>query len=74
MSTFTTWPSINDEYDPSSASESIDPDLVVTTGSDADSSGDGKFVAQSLDGEDELVDVAMKDSNPVHESTEQSPG
>ncbi|KAM3155138.1 hypothetical protein ABEW05_004324 [Botrytis cinerea] len=74
VSTFTTWPSINDEYDPSSASESIDPDLVVTTGSDADSSGDGKFVAQSLDGEDELVDVAMKDSNPVHESTEQSPG
>lgn len=36
---------------------------MLTTGSDADSSGDGKVVANSIDGEDELVDVAMKDSN-----------
>ncbi|KAA8572048.1 hypothetical protein EYC84_001974 [Monilinia fructicola] len=68
--TFTTSSIINDDDDPSSASESIDPDLVVTTGSDADSSGDSKFVAQSLDGEDEIIDVAMKDSNPVRESVE----
>ncbi|APA05293.1 hypothetical protein sscle_01g000630 [Sclerotinia sclerotiorum 1980 UF-70] len=67
VATFTTWPRFSDEDDPSSASESIDPDLVVTTGSDADSSGDGKFVAHSLDGEDELVDVAMKDSNSARE-------
>ncbi|KAJ8071870.1 hypothetical protein OCU04_002178 [Sclerotinia nivalis] len=73
VATFTTWPRFSDEDDPSSASESIDPDLVVTTGSDADSSGDGKFVAHSLDGEDELVDVAMKDSNSAREPVEDRP-
>ncbi|QSZ33484.1 hypothetical protein DSL72_005052, partial [Monilinia vaccinii-corymbosi] len=73
VATFTTWPNINDEEDPSSASESIDPELVVTTGSDADSSGDSKFVTQSLDGEDEFVDVAMKDSHSVRESVENRP-
>ncbi|EHK99914.1 putative ubiquitin carboxyl-terminal hydrolase 12 [Glarea lozoyensis 74030] len=36
---------------------------VATFSSDADSSGDGKVVASSIDGEDELVDVAMKDAS-----------
>ncbi|KAH7348660.1 hypothetical protein BKA65DRAFT_264222 [Rhexocercosporidium sp. MPI-PUGE-AT-0058] len=42
--------------------DGVDQDLVLTTGSDADSSGDSKVVANSIDGEDELVDVTMKDS------------
>lgn len=53
------------------ANENIDPDLVVTTVSDADSSGDGKVVATSIDGEDELVDVTMNGVN-VRKSIEQS--
>ncbi|ESZ93218.1 hypothetical protein SBOR_6374 [Sclerotinia borealis F-4128] len=73
IATLTTWPQLRDDDEPSSASESIDPDIVITTGSDADSSGDSKFVAHSLDGEDELVDVAMKDPNSVHESVENRP-
>ncbi|KAI9639992.1 hypothetical protein NHQ30_011551 [Ciborinia camelliae] len=73
VATFTTWAPLNNEDDRSSASESIDPDLVITTGSDADSSGDSKFVAHSLDGEDEFVDVAMKDSNSVPGPVEKLP-
>ncbi|CZT06858.1 related to ubiquitin C-terminal hydrolase [Rhynchosporium graminicola] len=49
----------NDDADTSSA-DGADADIVLTTGSDADSSGDSKVVANSIDGEDELVDVTMK--------------
>jgi ubiquitin carboxyl-terminal hydrolase 4/11 len=42
---------------------------VITNGSDADSSGGSKVVANSIDGEDELVDVS-KVSNGVHDSAE----
>jgi len=73
--TFTTWNGYEDSSDensPPSVAESIDPDLVITTGSDADSSGDGKVVAHSIDGEDEIVDVTMKEATNVHTSTENS--
>lgn len=36
--------------------------MVLTTSSDADSSGGTKVVANSIDGEDELVDVTMSDA------------
>lgn len=52
--------------------DSIDPDIVLTTGSDADSSGDSKVVATSIDGEDGLVDVVMKEANGVSDSQENS--
>ena len=35
---------------------------MVTTASDADSAGDGKFVAHSISGEDDFVDVSMLDA------------
>lgn len=50
---------IEEDVDPS-LSDSIDPDIVLTTGSDADSSGDTKVVANSIDGEDEIVDVSVR--------------
>jgi ubiquitin carboxyl-terminal hydrolase 4/11 len=43
---------------------------VLTNGSDATSSS---VVATSIDGEDELVDVTMKDLNGVRESIEKNP-
>lgn len=73
VGTFTTHPGFNvsDNEDIEESTDSIDPDLVVTTASDADSSGDsGKVVASSIDGEDDVVDVTMKDSNSVRESIE----
>lgn len=45
----------------------MDPDIVLTNGSDADSSGGSKIIATSIDGEDGLVDVTMKDSNRIQE-------
>jgi ubiquitin carboxyl-terminal hydrolase 4/11/15 len=47
--------------DDASASDSIDPDLVIANGSD--SSGEGKIVAHSVDGEEGMVDIAMKESS-----------
>ncbi|RFU29961.1 hypothetical protein B7463_g6357, partial [Scytalidium lignicola] len=72
VATFTTHPAFNqdDEDVTDSGNDSVDPDMVLTTGSDADSSGDGKVVANSVDGEEELVNVTMKDANKVRESIE----
>ena len=51
-----------DEDDEASGSiaDSIDPDIVLTNGSD---SSDGKIAANSIDGEDGIVDVTMEGSN-----------
>ncbi|CAG8979537.1 hypothetical protein HYALB_00004990 [Hymenoscyphus albidus] len=61
FSTSSAFANDDDEAD-ASVSDGVDPDIVLTTGSDADSSGGSKVVATSVDGEDELVDVTMKDS------------
>jgi ubiquitin carboxyl-terminal hydrolase 4/11/15 len=64
VATFSTSPELQeDEPTDASVSDSVASDIVLTTGSDADSSGDVKVVANSIDGEDELVDIAMKDTN-----------
>ncbi|KAG9230957.1 hypothetical protein BJ875DRAFT_135688 [Amylocarpus encephaloides] len=63
-----------DDEGHTSVSDSIDPDIVLTTGSDADSSGDSKIVATSIDGEDELVDVAMKESSGATGAATSKPG
>ena len=45
--------------------------MSVTNASDIDSSGDGKVVAKSVEGEDDIVDVTMKDANDSRPSTVQ---
>jgi ubiquitin carboxyl-terminal hydrolase 4/11 len=37
--------------------------MVITNSSDADSSGDSKIIAHSVEGEDDLVDVSMKNTD-----------
>ncbi|RDW65427.1 hypothetical protein BP5796_10119 [Coleophoma crateriformis] len=59
----TRWFDWDDNESAASASESTDHDLVLTTGSDADSSGGNKVVAHSVDGEEGLVDVTMKEQD-----------
>ncbi|KAI6709922.1 hypothetical protein JHW43_007556 [Diplocarpon mali] len=62
VATFTTSSELlEDEEATTSVSDSVDTDMVLTTGSDAESSGGSKVVANSIDGEDEIVDVTMKD-------------
>ena len=70
VATFTTHSAFQDEDESTSesVSESIDPELVHTTGSE--SSGDSKVVANSVDGEDGLVDVTMKEPNGISEQVE----
>ncbi|KAK2595762.1 hypothetical protein QQS21_006588 [Conoideocrella luteorostrata] len=69
VATFSTWSKLK-EVQQSDASEGADGDMVVTTASDADSSGDSKVAARSVEGEDDIVDITMKDvadraPNPV---------
>lgn len=62
VATFSTWQTLREEAAGENAN-SVDSDMVVTTASDADSSGDGKVAAHSVQGEDDMVDVTMKDAN-----------
>lgn len=55
VATFSTWSKLKDVND-----DGLDPEMVITSVSDADSSGDSKVVAQSIEGEDDMVDVTMK--------------
>ena len=59
--TFTTSRLFHDED--TEADDATDTDLVPVTASDADSAGDGKVVAKSVEGEDDIVDVTMKDAS-----------
>lgn len=62
VATFTTYSACHEEGSMNGAKEAIDPDLVVTSSSDVDSSNDGRVVATSVDGEEDVVDVTMADS------------
>lgn len=41
--------------------ENLDVDPALINASDADSSGDSRIVAKSIEGEDDLVDVSLQD-------------
>ncbi|GAP88489.2 putative ubiquitin specific peptidase 11 [Rosellinia necatrix] len=49
--------------DESDVSESTDPELIGPNGSDTSSSTGGKVVARSVEGEDDIVDIRMKDTS-----------
>lgn len=59
VATFSTWSKFS-EVKGHESEEATDVDMTVTTASDGDSSGDTKFVARSIEGEDDMVDVVMK--------------
>ncbi|KAL1899472.1 hypothetical protein Sste5346_002870 [Sporothrix stenoceras] len=44
------------------ATDATDNDLVVTSGSDIESTSNSKVIAKSIEGEDDMVDVTMKDA------------
>lgn len=62
VATFSTWSRFKDAPDPEHTDAS-DADIVVTTASDADSSGDSKVATHSVSGDDDMVDITMKDAN-----------
>ncbi|PNY22306.1 Ubiquitin carboxyl-terminal hydrolase 12 [Tolypocladium capitatum] len=63
IATFSTWSKLSDASHESENTDSTDGDMVIATSSDADSSGDGKVAARSVEGEDDMVDITMKDAN-----------
>ncbi len=66
VATFTRHALFADEPD---VSDNTDPELVGTNGSDFGSSSDGKVAAQSVQGEDDMVDVHMKDAGSTKSGT-----
>lgn len=58
VATFTTWSQFAEDAD---AADTTDLEMV-NNASDVDSAGDSKVVAKSVEGEDDMVDVTMKDS------------
>jgi ubiquitin carboxyl-terminal hydrolase 4/11/15 len=62
VATFTTHKDfVEDEDTDDSTSSSVDPDLVLANGSD--SSEESKIAVNSIDDEDSIVDVSMKEIN-----------
>ncbi|KAI1267359.1 hypothetical protein F5Y18DRAFT_336069 [Xylariaceae sp. FL1019] len=55
--------------DDSDGSETTEPEMIGPNGSDTGSSIEGKVVAQSIRGEDDLVDVQMKDATDAKNSS-----
>ncbi|KAK0389430.1 hypothetical protein NLU13_3005 [Sarocladium strictum] len=62
IATLSTWTKFS-EMPSSEAVDAGDSDVVVTSTSDADSSGDSKIAARSVEGEEDMLDISMKDGN-----------
>ncbi|XXH05045.1 3',5'-cyclic-nucleotide phosphodiesterase [Hypoxylon texense] len=72
VATFTRHPffSRTEEAD---GSDSTDPEIIGQSGSDTGSSNEGRVVAQSVKGEDDMVDVQMKDAGDSKSGTQGPP-
>jgi hypothetical protein len=70
VATLTTWTGFS-QADETDAVDSTDPEMV-NTASDADSAGDSNVVAKSVEGEESLVDVTMKDDGTNQKATPSS--
>lgn len=65
VASLSTWPDLHDD-DESRSNES--GSLIVTNTSDADSSGSTKLIADSVNGDEELVNVTKHPSEPSQTS------
>lgn len=61
------------ESDDDQSTDKLEQDIVITTASDT-SSGDGKVVATSIDGEDDVVDVSVTGQNNAPHSSAEADG
>lgn len=71
LATFTTLPELAGSDD-TDTSETTDAEMVNNT-SDADSAGDTKIVVKSVEGEEDMVDVTMKDAPTVMDKPGSTP-
>ncbi|KAL2170558.1 hypothetical protein VTG60DRAFT_4666 [Thermothelomyces hinnuleus] len=72
VATFTTWSKLSAPED-TDVAEGTDSEMVNTTVSDADSAGDSKVVAKSVEGEDDMVDVTMRDASDARNTSAATP-
>jgi ubiquitin carboxyl-terminal hydrolase 4/11/15 len=68
IATFSTWSRFKDVPE-SDASDGVDGDIVITTASDVDSSADGKVASHSVEGEEDMVDITMRDADGVRDNS-----
>ncbi|KHN95134.1 ubiquitin carboxyl-terminal hydrolase [Metarhizium album ARSEF 1941] len=61
IATFSTWTKFKNTQE-SDASDGVDADMISSAASDADSSGDSKIASNSVEGEDDMVDITLKDA------------
>ncbi|KAL2130537.1 hypothetical protein VTI74DRAFT_6258 [Chaetomium olivicolor] len=66
VATFTTSPMLREEPD---TAETVEDPEMVNTASDADSAGDSKIVAKSVEGEEDMVDVTMRDAGDARKGS-----
>lgn len=64
VATFTTYSPLSYLHD-GEPTESSDLEPSLINASDADSSGDGRVIAKSVEGEDDIVDVSMQDAPQI---------
>jgi ubiquitin carboxyl-terminal hydrolase 4/11/15 len=51
-----------------------EPELLGLNGSDSSSANESKVTAHSVEGEDDIVDVTMKDASDPNASNQATPG
>lgn len=69
VATYTTWPQLASYREDSDAAEATDSEMVNNPASDVDSAGDSKIVAKSVEGEDDMVDVTMRDASDARNAS-----
>ncbi|KAF4124154.1 ubiquitin carboxyl-terminal hydrolase 4/11 [Geosmithia morbida] len=63
VATFSTWKTLQKECEEGGSNQNTESDSGVTTASDVDSPGESNFAAHSVQGEEDMVDVTMKDAS-----------
>ncbi|KAI6351222.1 hypothetical protein MCOR25_010065 [Pyricularia grisea] len=57
VASYSTWPHFS-KLDDADAADNTDMEMITAPASDADSSGDSKVIAKSVEGEDDMVDIS----------------
>ena len=74
MATLTKHDIFSKREDSEVSDTTTDPEMIGVNGSDSSSANEAKVTAQSVQGEDDIVDVTMKDASDPNTSSQATPG
>ena len=74
MATLTKHDIFSKREDSEVSDTTTDPEMIGVNGSDSSSANEAKVTAQSVQGEDDIVDVTMKDASDPNTSNQATPG